>query len=59
VEAGPAVQEAPADMPQPVRAATPIMPPLAAPQPNWKQELKQETAEPPVAGAEPGGDSQN
>jgi hypothetical protein len=35
------------------------MPPLAPPQPNWKQELKQETAEPPAAGPEPGGESQN
>ncbi len=59
VEAAPAVQETPAEMPQPARAATPIMPPLAPPQPNWKQELKQETAEPPAAGPEPGGESQN
>ncbi len=59
VEAGPVVQEAPADMPQPARQTAPIMPPLAPPQPNWKQELKQDSAEPPVAGAEPGSESQN
>jgi len=43
--AGPAVQAAPAELPQPTRSGTPILPPLAAPQPAWKQELKQE-AEP-------------
>jgi small subunit ribosomal protein S3 len=59
VEAGPAVQDVPADMPQPARSTTPIMPPLTPPQPNWKQELKHESAEPPAAGAEPGGEKQN
>jgi small subunit ribosomal protein S3 len=43
---GPAVQAAPGEMPQPARAGTPITPPLAPPQPAWKQELKQE---PPAA----------
>jgi hypothetical protein len=27
-------------MPHPTRTGGPIMPPLAAPQPSWKQELK-------------------
>ena len=58
-DAGPAVQEVPADMPQPARSTTPIMPPLAPPQPNWKQELKHETAEPPSGGPEPGTEGQN
>ena len=42
---GPAVQTAPpADLPRPaVRPATPILPPLMAPQqPSWKQEARQE-----------------
>jgi small subunit ribosomal protein S3 len=36
---GPAVQPAPGELPQPGRGATPISPPLAPPQPGWKQEL--------------------
>jgi small subunit ribosomal protein S3 len=39
---GPPVQAAPGELPQPARAGTPITPPLAPPQPAWKQELKQE-----------------
>jgi small subunit ribosomal protein S3 len=35
-----AVQPAPGEMPHPARTGGPIMPPLAAPQPSWKQELK-------------------
>ena len=35
-----AIQPAPGEMPHPARTAGPIMPPLAAPQPSWKQELK-------------------
>jgi small subunit ribosomal protein S3 len=62
-ETGPAVQAAPADMPQPARSTTPIMPPLAPPQPAWKQELKpeskQESAEPPTGDPEPGAEGQN
>ena len=46
---GPAVQAAPSELPQPARS-TPVVPPLAPPQPAWKQELKQETP----AAAEPG-----
>jgi len=48
---GPPVQAAPGDLPQPARAGTPITPPLAPPQPSWKQELKQEApaAEAPIA----------
>jgi len=36
---GPAVQQAPADL---TSKPAPIAPPLAPPQPNWKQEFKQE-----------------
>ncbi|MBM3724589.1 MAG: 30S ribosomal protein S3 [Acidobacteria bacterium] len=40
-DSGPVVQALPADMPQPVRqAANPILPPMAPPQPSWKQEIK-------------------
>jgi small subunit ribosomal protein S3 len=47
---GPAMQPPPADLPRPaVRPATPILPPLMAPQqPSWKQEARQE----PPAGEE-------
>jgi small subunit ribosomal protein S3 len=52
--AGGAVQAPPAEMPQPARSAGPIVPPFAAPQPAWKQELKQEAPvdEPPSASQE-------
>jgi small subunit ribosomal protein S3 len=42
--AGPAVQVPPADLPRPaIRPATPILPPLMAPQqPSWKQEARPE-----------------
>jgi small subunit ribosomal protein S3 len=46
-DAGPATQAAPGDMPQPARVA-PIMPPMSAPTPSWKQETK-EAEVPPVA----------
>jgi len=36
---GPATQAAPGDMPKPAQTA-PIMPPMSAPQPSWKQEVK-------------------
>jgi small subunit ribosomal protein S3 len=44
VEAGPAVQTPPSDLPRPaVRPAAPILPPLMSPQqPSWKQEVRQE-----------------
>jgi small subunit ribosomal protein S3 len=48
VEAGPPQQAAPADLPQPARTA-PMAPPLAPPQPSWKQESKQE---PPTGSGE-------
>jgi hypothetical protein len=41
--AGPAVQAAPPEMPQPTRSTAPILPPLSSPpQPSWKQELRQQ-----------------
>jgi small subunit ribosomal protein S3 len=46
-DAGPATQAAPGDLPQPVRTA-PIMPPMSAPTPSWKQEAKEADA-PPAA----------
>jgi small subunit ribosomal protein S3 len=56
---GPAVQVPPTDMPRPaIRPATPILPPLMAPQqPSWKQEVRQEpepkTGETPEGGTTP------
>ena len=48
---GPATQAAPGEMPQPASRPAPILPPLAPPQPSWKQELKQETPPaPPSSG---------
>jgi small subunit ribosomal protein S3 len=35
-------QQPPTELPQPVRANAPLAPPLANPQPAWKQELKNE-----------------
>jgi len=42
---GPAVQQAPADLPRPaMRTTAPILPPLMSPQqPSWKQEARHET----------------
>src|SRR5437667_10598557 len=58
---GPATQSAPSDLPRPARSGGPLMPPLMAPQPSWKQEARTETpaahqaAEPAAepAGSEP------
>ena len=56
--AGPAVQAAPGELPQPARASTgPVIPPLAPPQPSWKQEVKEtqpDRPEAPVPEKEPG-----
>jgi small subunit ribosomal protein S3 len=49
--AGPPVQQAPAELPQPAKGAAPIVPPLAPPRPSWKQELEQE--KPAAEGPEP------
>jgi small subunit ribosomal protein S3 len=46
---GPAMQQAPADLPRPaMRPAAPILPPLMSPQqtPSWKQEARHEPAGP-------------
>src|SRR5712692_791957 len=51
--AGGAVQSTPSDLSS---KPNPIVPPLAPPQPSWKQEIKHETAPPvpePAAAAEP------
>jgi len=47
---GPAVQVPPADLPRPaIRPATPILPPLMAPQqPSWKQEARPEAPTEPA-----------
>jgi small subunit ribosomal protein S3 len=52
---GAATQAPPAEMSQPARTVGPIIPPLAPPQPAWKQELKEETpvVTPPEAAAPP------
>jgi len=44
VPSGPAIQVPPPDLPRPaIRPATPILPPLMAPQqPSWKQEAREE-----------------
>ena len=42
---GPATQAAPGDLPRPVRAGGPLMPPLSPPQQHaWKQEVRPEPA---------------
>ncbi len=51
VEAGPARQAPPPEMAHPARSGGPILPPLMAPQPHWKQEVRPDR-EPP-SGAEP------
>jgi small subunit ribosomal protein S3 len=43
---GPATQATPLELPRPARAGGPLMPPLMAPHPTWKQEARTET--PPV-----------
>jgi len=51
VAEGPAVQQAPADMPRPAqRPAAPILPPLMSPtqSPSWKQEARQEQTPAPA-----------
>jgi len=40
---GPATQAPPSDLPRPARAGGPLMPPLMAPHPSWKQEAHTET----------------
>jgi small subunit ribosomal protein S3 len=49
---GPAVQTAPPDLSS-VSKPAPILPPLAPPQPSWKQELKQDAVAPSESGAPP------
>jgi small subunit ribosomal protein S3 len=46
---GPATQAPPLELPRPARAGGPLMPPLMAPHPTWKQEARTET--PPVEAA--------
>jgi small subunit ribosomal protein S3 len=48
-QGGPAIQQAPADLPRPAaRPAGPILPPLMSPQqqPSWKQEVRKEETKP-------------
>jgi small subunit ribosomal protein S3 len=54
---GPAVQVPPADLPRPaIRPATPILPPLMAPQqPSWKQEARHEPENKPAENQAPEG----
>ena len=40
--AGAPIQPTPGELPQPVKTTAPIMPPLAPPQPSWKQEIEQQ-----------------
>jgi len=39
-----AVQPPPGELPQPARSVAPVIPPLAPPQPSWKQELRTDPA---------------
>ena len=52
---GPAIQAPPEGAPQ---RTAPILPPLAPPQPNWKQELKQDTPAGAGPAATDGGNSE-
>jgi small subunit ribosomal protein S3 len=56
-EAGPPMQAAPVDLPQPVKTTAPIAPPLVPPQPSWKQELKQDSGAKDKSGEPPAGES--
>jgi small subunit ribosomal protein S3 len=49
--AGPAIQQLPVEGAR--QTTAPIMPPLAPPQPSWKQELKHETPPASTEGTEP------
>jgi small subunit ribosomal protein S3 len=40
-----AVQQTPGELPQPAKSGAPIVPPLSAPQPAWKQELKSDSGD--------------
>jgi small subunit ribosomal protein S3 len=53
VEHGAATQALPADLPRPARTGGPIMPPLMAPQPSWKQEARTEPAPAPAPESKP------
>jgi len=50
---GPATQTAPSDLPRPARSGGPLMPPLMAPQPSWKQEARTETPAAEPTASEP------
>ena len=53
VETGPAMQQAPpAEMPRPARQSGPILPPLMAPQPSWKQQTRHDQEPKPESGPE-------
>jgi small subunit ribosomal protein S3 len=65
VEAGPAIQVPPADLPRPASRPAPILPPMMSPQqqqqPSWKQEARQEQpaeTKPAGAGSEGSGENQ-
>ena len=53
--AGPAIQQLPVEGAR--QTTAPIMPPLAPPQPSWKQELKQEKPEPSASEAPQAGET--
>ena len=55
---GPAVQTAPPELPRPAaRPPAPILPPVSAPQPSWKQEVRQESQETKPAEDKPEGEN--
>ena len=43
---GPAMQQAPGELPHPGGRTAPILPPLAPPLPSWKQEIRESSAAP-------------
>jgi len=45
---GPAMQQAPGELPHPGGRTAPILPPLAPPLPSWKQEIREGGAAPPA-----------
>jgi len=51
--AGPATQAPPSDLPRPARSGGPLMPPLMAPQPAWKQEVRSDVPEAAPVEAKP------
>jgi len=50
---GPAMQQAPGELPHPASRTAPILPPLAPPLPSWKQEIRESSPAPAVEAPKP------